>query len=109
MTDVVLLRELLESETEEDAVRILNHRDLLHAKNRDQWKYISNRPNNQSIVLNQQSTAAAAQIEKFTNGGDAILLGLCKAMGIDPRSPEAPQTMAKAVEMFFGDLSEMSR
>src|SRR5579862_9347420 len=109
MRDEFLLQQLLEAETEEAVVGILEHRELLQPKNRDRWKYLGNMPNNQSIVLNQQSTAPAAQVEKFTNGGDAILLALCKANGIDPRSAEAPQTMAKAVEMFFGDLSEKNR
>ncbi len=109
MRDEILLQSLLESETEEDVIRILEHRELLKPQNRHRWRYLGNMPNNQSIVLNQQSTAAAAQVEKFTNGADAILLGHCKAMGIDPRGVDAPQTMAKAVEMFFGDLSEKSR
>ena len=49
---------------------------------------------------------AAALVEKFTNGLDAILLRRCKAAGIDPRSIAAPQTMSKAVQNWFGDLSE---
>ncbi len=109
MREDVLLQQLLESETEEDLIRVLEHRGLLSSKNRNRWKYLGNMPNNQSIVLNQQSTAAASLVEKFTNGIDAILLGLCKAMGIDPRGVDAPQTMAKAVEIFFGDLSEKTR
>ena len=109
MRDEILLQELLESETEEDAIRILDPRELLEPKNHYRWKYLGNMPNNQSIVLNQQSTAAAAQVEKFTNGVDAILLSECKARGINPRSSEAPQTMTKAAEVFFGDLSEKSR
>ncbi|MGD1027135.1 hypothetical protein [Candidatus Binatus soli] len=109
MRDEILLQSLLESETEEDVIRILEHRELLKPQNRHRWKYLGNMPNNQSIVLNQQSTAAAAQVEKFTNGADAILLGHCKAMGIDPRGVDAPQTMAKAVEAFLGDLSEKTR
>lgn len=61
--------------------------------------------NNQSVVHNQQSTAAAALVEKFTNGLDAILLRNCKAAGIDPRGSSAPPTMGKAVQKWFGDLS----
>jgi hypothetical protein len=59
-------------------------------------------PNNQSIVLNQQSTPAAALVEKFTNAQDALLLRYCKAAGIDPRGSQAPETMADAVDKFLG-------
>jgi hypothetical protein len=64
-------------------------------------------PNNQSVVHNQQSTPAAALVEKFTNGLDAILLRHCKAKGIDPRSTTAPSTMTKAAELYFGDLASL--
>jgi hypothetical protein len=63
-------------------------------------------PNNQSVVHAQQSNQAAALVEKFTNGIDAILLRYCKAAKIDPRDPTAPQRMGSAVQKFFGDLSE---
>jgi hypothetical protein len=67
-------------------------------------------PNNQSVVHAQQSSAAAALVEKFTNGLDAILLRRCKADGIDPRnSAAAPRNMSKAVRRWFGELSEKSR
>ena len=64
-------------------------------------------PNNQSIVLNQQSTAAAALVEKFTNGQDALLLRYCKAAGINPRGPQAPKSMSAAVEKFMGPMAEV--
>jgi hypothetical protein len=70
------------------------------------WRALGNMPYNQAIVLAQQSTPAAALVEKFTNGLDAILLRHCKAKGIDPREPMSPQSMVKAVNEFFGELSE---
>ncbi|MDA9522598.1 hypothetical protein XI06_20510 [Bradyrhizobium sp. CCBAU 11434] len=67
-------------------------------------------PNNQSVVQAQQSTAAAALVEKITNGIDAILMRKVRAAGIDPRDPDkAPGSMTKAVEKFYGDLSDKSR
>ena len=66
-------------------------------------------PNNQSIVHNQQSTPAAALVEKFTNGLDAILLRHCRAQGIDPRGNSAPLTMGKATELFFGDMADLNQ
>src|SRR3977135_1081603 len=107
MRDEQLLMGLLEAESEQAALHILNGRKLLEDPTR--WTYLGGMPNNQSIVQSQQSTAAAALIEKDTNGIDAILLRYCKARGIDPRGPLAPETMAKAVESFIGDLSTKDR
>src|SRR6266487_2794955 len=102
MRDESLLNELLEAEDEAGAIKVLERRGLLgDAKH---WRYVGDLHNNESIILAQQSSATAALIEKYTNGLDAILLRLCKAKGMDPRGPAAPQTMADAVEMFLGDL-----
>jgi hypothetical protein len=104
MRDKDLLLELLDAETEEAALAALTSRGLLEDKSR--WRYLGGMPNNQSIVHAQQSTPAAALIEKMTNGFDALLLKYCKAAGIDPRGPNAPESMAKAVEMFLGSTAE---
>jgi hypothetical protein len=104
MQDKKLLNDLLEAESEDEVIQALNARKLLQSA--DRWQYLGKMPNNQSIVQGQQSTPSAALVEKFTNGLDAILLRHCKAKGIDPRSPHAPQSMASAVETFFGDLSD---
>jgi hypothetical protein len=101
MRDIALLTELLEAEDEESVVAALETRNLLTTA--DRWRYLGDMPNNQSIVHGQQSTPAAALVEKFTNSLDAILMRRCKANSIDPRSANAPQSMSKAVETFFGD------
>lgn len=101
--DLELLHALLAAESEPKALEVLTSRGLLDDPSR--WVYIGNLANNQSVVLAQQSSPAAALVEKVTNAIDAILLRRCKAMGVDPRSPGAPQSMAEAVETFFGDLS----
>lgn len=103
MRDDTLLKELLEAEDEAAVIGALSKRELLKPSNR--WRYVGNMPNNQSIVHGQQSSPAAALVEKFTNAVDAILLRQCKAKGIDPRGSDAPQTMAKAVELFFGEMT----
>src|SRR6267142_1016306 len=103
MRDDALLKELLEAEDEAAVIDALTSRKLLQSANR--WRYLGNMPNNQSVVHGQQSSPAAALVEKFTNALDAILLRHCKASGIDPRTASAPQTMAKAVELFFGDMT----
>lgn len=103
MRDIELLNALLESETEDAVIEVLEARGLLEEKVRaTRWKYLGNMPNNQSVVLNQQSSPAAALVEKFTNAQDALLLRYCKAAGIDPRSANAPVTMSDAVDKFLG-------
>ena len=107
MRDAALLQELLEAETEIDAIKALDSRGLLSADARQlRWRYLGEMPNNQSIVQAQQSSPAAALIEKFTNSGDAILLRYCKAGRIDPRGKDAPQSMSDAVERFLGEAAE---
>ena len=105
MNDKQLLMELLEAEYEDDVVAALLKRGLFEEANSKRWVPLGKMPNNQSIVQAQQSSPAAALVEKFTNGLDAILLRRCKAQGIDPRSVSAPVNMSKAVQKWFGDLS----
>jgi hypothetical protein len=100
--DRELLVELLAAETEDDVLVALSKRELLQQPAR--WAYLGGMANNQSIVLAQQSTPAAALVEKLTNSIDAILLRHCKEEGLDPRGPLAPQSMQKATERYFGDL-----
>ena len=106
MRDIELLKGLLAAETEEAAITILEAKGLLTDKSR--WKYLGNMPNNESIVLAQQSTAAAALVEKFTNGQDALLMRYCKAKDIDPRDEKnAPASMSDAVEKFLGSKADV--
>jgi hypothetical protein len=107
MRDDKLLQELLAAEEEEAALHALIKRGLLNDSSR--WRALGNMPNNQSVVHAQQSSPAAALVEKFTNGLDAILLRHCRAGGLNPRGESAPQTMGEAVEKYFGDLSKKTR
>ncbi len=104
MQDKQLLLDLLNAEIELMVFGILQKRGLL--KDPTRWRPLGRMRNNQSVVHAQQSTAAAALVEKFTNGLDAILMRLVKAEGMDPRSPGAPRSMVTAVHKYFGDLSE---
>lgn len=103
MRDDKLLEDLLNADSEDQVLEALNSRGLL--TNMDRWRYLGDFPNNQSVVNNQQSTAMAALVEKYTNAGDAVLLRCCKAASIDPRGPSAPKSMSEAVLAYFGDIS----
>src|SRR5258705_5672122 len=98
MNDKKLLLELLAAESEQEVLGVFNKRGLLDDASR--WRDLGGMPNNQSVVHAQQSSPAAALVEKDTNGVDALLLRHCKAAGIDPRGHNAPQSMAKAVPTF---------
>jgi hypothetical protein len=102
--DETLLHELLEADTEESVLEALSKRELLNDRGR--WRYLGDMPNNQSVVYAQQSTPAAALVEKYTNGVDAVLLRRCKALGIDPRGPDAPPSMARAIERFLSEMTD---
>jgi hypothetical protein len=65
------------------------------------WRPIGDDQNNFATIGNQQSEAIAALIEKIVNGVDARLIDACLLNGIDPTSPEAPQSIRAAVARFF--------
>lgn len=106
MQDKKLLLALLDCESEDDAITTLNKLRLFDEANAKRWVSLGKMPNNQSVVHAQQSTPAAALVEKFTNALDAILLRKCKAEKIDPRGPDAPENMRMAVERWYGELPE---
>src|SRR5262249_41011495 len=105
MQDRDLLLELLECEYADDAVGVLFKRGLFDETQANRWIPVGKMRNNQSVVQAQMSSPAAALVEKFTNGLDAILLRRCKADGHNPRGVAAPDSMVKAVQRWFGDLS----
>ena len=69
------------------------------------WSPYGDNENNYGVVENQQASPIPALVEKVTNAIDAILMRRCHEEGIDPRSPEAPQSIDEAVERFFPDSS----
>ena len=69
----------------------------------DAWTPYGDNESNYGIVENQQDHAVPALVEKVTNGIDAILERRCLEEGIDPRSADAPRSIAEAIERFFPD------
>ena len=64
------------------------------------WLPYGGNESNQSVIGSQQSDAFAALVEKIINSVDAYLIMACMLSGIDPESPEAPQTMDDAIKRF---------
>jgi hypothetical protein len=94
-----LCLDLLRAESEEEVTKILQANNLLDDS---LWRDLGDDENNFSIVGNQQSSPAAALIEKIINSIDAVLMAHCLIAGTDPESPDAPQSMNEAVERFLG-------
>lgn len=98
-----LCLELLYSATEADTIDILKKRRLWD--DRDKWTPYGAMPNNRGVVGNQQAHPVAALVEKLVNSVDSILISECLRRGVDPRGPEAPRSMAEALETYF-DIPE---
>jgi hypothetical protein len=91
--------DLIYADDESEVLRILERHGLDDPAG---WVPLGGIENNLSIVGNQQSSATAALVEKLVNGLDSLFLLECLRRGIDPESPDAPQTMTAAASAFFG-------
>lgn len=99
MDNVELFEQLLHAETEDAVDSILSTAGYL--QDETAWRPLGFE-NNFAAIGNQQSDPSGAFVEKIINGEDGVLMAMCFAAGIDPESPEAPRTMAEAVEKFCG-------
>jgi hypothetical protein len=91
---------LLTAEDEKDVDAILRQNGL-GLENESAWRPLGDMENNFSTVGNQQTEATAALVEKLINGLDAVLMAECFREKLDPEGPNAPRSMAEAVERFF--------
>ena len=96
-----LFYQLLEAEDEIEVDAILSDHGYL-VDDDSLWAPLGGFENNFSTVGNQQADATGALVDKLINGIDAVLMAECFAQGVSPDSTEAPQSMAEAVERFFG-------
>jgi len=91
---------LYNSHHENDVTNIISINKQLN--NPDNWKPYGDNKGNFGTFESQQNHPVPALIEKITNSIDAILIKECKLKGIDPKSKDAPISMKKAVELFYG-------
>ena len=100
-----LCLDLLRADTEEQVIRIL--RDEGYWDDPEVWRPFGDKDDNFSTIGNQSSSADAALVEKIINSVDAVLMGECWSVGIQPNSLEAPRSIPEAVAQFFrGDRSK---
>ncbi len=104
-----LLKKLIEAEDENEVNQIIKNHPIL--SNDNNWKPYGGFRGNFSQIHNQQGNAIPALVEKPINCIDALLLKYCKLAGINPESDRAPQSIAGAIEQFYGikkgDFSEL--
>ncbi len=96
-----LFYDLLQAETEDQVTAILKHAGY-EMDAPTVWRPLGDMENNFATVGNQQTEPTAALVEKIINGVDAVLMLECFRKGIDPEGSDAPPSMARAVETFFG-------
>jgi hypothetical protein len=90
---------LMRADTEDEAIGHL--RAAGYWDNPAAWRFYGDYENNFNTIGNQQSRPDAALVEKLVNSVDARLMNECLARGIDPEESSAPQTIRRAVALFF--------
>jgi len=95
-----LVTALLEADSEPEVLNVINSNKFM--SNPDNWIPIAKSENNIATVNNQSADPTKALCEMLTNMVDAVLLRMATERGIDPRSYEAPKSIANAVETFLG-------
>jgi len=94
-----LFEELLHAEEEAQVTAVLEKFGLLTA---DVWEPLGATENNFSQIGNQHGEPGGAMADKLINSIDARLMLACYQNGTDPEADAAPQSMAEAVERYFG-------
>lgn len=94
-----LCLKLIYADTEDEVVRLL--REAGYWDDDRVWRYYGDYENNYNTIGNQQGRPDAALVEKLVNAVDARLMNECIVRGVDPEGPEAPQSIAEAVALFF--------
>jgi hypothetical protein len=90
---------LLHAETEDEVIGLL--KTAGYWEKPELWRHYGDLENNWGQGGNQQSLAEAALVEKIVNSVDARLINECLERGIDPKGPDAPQSIREAVSRFF--------
>ena len=94
-----LCADLLHADSEDEVINLLKKHGYWDKP--ELWRHYGDVENNWGQSGNQQSLAEAALAEKVVNSVDARLIGECRMRGIEPSSPEAPQSIRAAVARFF--------
>lgn len=94
MSSMDLCLKLMRLENEDDVIKEL--KSAGYWDNSEYWRNFGDMENNFSTAGAQQSDATAAFVEKLINSIDARLMNAVQMAGVDPKSPNAPQSVQKA-------------
>ena len=94
-----LLFKLIAADREEEVVDALKATGLWDHE--ASWRLLGDREDNYATIGAQAVIPEAALAEKITNAIDAVLMRRCREQGIDPKGPDAPTSVRKAVARFF--------
>lgn len=100
MDNYTLCNLLLKAEGETEVDEVLKTVGYLNDDS-NFWQPFGGFGMNLNTINNQQSDATAALVEKLINSIDAVLMAECYNAGINPKSADAPRTMAQAVDRLF--------
>lgn len=100
MDSKAICKRLLDAETEAEIQYIIENTPEL--REQSNWKPLDGRETNFNVTSNQASDGGKALTELMTNMVDAVLTKQALIQGIDPRGPDAPNTMYEAVEILCG-------
>jgi len=93
--------ELMNADSEAEIIALLKDSGFWDQKK--YWRFYGDYENNYNTIGNQQGRPDAALVEKVVNAVDARLMNECLTRGINPESPEAPQSIRQAVARFFDE------
>src|SRR3954463_2802880 len=93
---------LIKADSEAEVIGLLKEAGLW--ENKSLWRFYGDYENNYNTIGNQQGRPDAALVEKVVNAGAARLLTECLVRGLAPEGPPAPQSIRRAVAMFFDDV-----
>lgn len=101
---------LVQCENEDEVIELLKKEKYWDRP--DDWQLFGNDENNYSIIGNQQNKPESALVEKIINSVDAMLMGECLKLGINPESEVAPKSIRNALvdyfQIFDGKLTNIS-
>ena len=96
-----LCTQLMHADSEAEVIGLLKNAGYWDTP--ECWRFYGDKPKNGGTVGNQQSRAEQALIEKVMNSIDTKLIAAARMRGIPLAGPVAPQSVAAARDLLFGE------
>ena len=96
-----LCTQLMHADSEAEVIALL--KKMGYWEDSTCWRFYGDKPKNWGTVGGQQSRAEQALIEKVMNSIDTKLIAAARLRGLPLSGSEAPQSVAEARDLLFGD------